>query len=70
VTKSLVVNQSSNNESSSLASVNNDWKHWVVLQGNDKAAEEDIQDIGKVIGVSFKGDEINSVCCLVPNRLF
>jgi len=46
VTKSLEVNQGSNNESASVASVNNDWKHWVTLQGNEKAIEEDIQGIG------------------------
>lgn len=42
VTKSLEVNQSSNNKSESLASVNNNWKHWVTLQGNEKATEEEI----------------------------
>lgn len=59
VTKSLEVNQSSNNESASLASINNDWKHWVTLQGNEKENEEDIQGIRKVIGVSFAADPNN-----------
>lgn len=55
VTKSLEVTHFSNNESGSAASVNNDWKNWVVLRGNAKANEVDIEDIGKVIGVSFEG---------------
>lgn len=64
VTKSLEVNQSSHNESSSLASVNNDWKHWITLQGQNKAVEEDVLDIGKVIGVSLKGDMNNKFSVL------
>jgi len=64
VTKSLELNQSSNNDSISLASMNNDWKNWVALKGCEKAVEEDIQEIGKVIGVSFKGDMHNNFSVL------
>jgi len=59
VTKSLEVNQGSTNESTSVDSVNNDWKHWVTLQGKDKAIEEDIQGIGRAIGGSFAADSHN-----------
>jgi len=62
------VNQSSNNESASVASVNNDWKHLVTLQGNEKAIEEDIQGIGKVIGVSFAADPNNKLSMLSRSK--
>jgi len=68
VTKSLEVNQSSNNESGPVASVNNDWKNWVVLRGNAKATEADIQDIGKVIGASFEGDLNNKFSVLSRSK--
>ncbi|GAU16303.1 hypothetical protein TSUD_299350 [Trifolium subterraneum] len=40
----------SSEESTSSASVNNDWKHWVVMQGDDKAAEDDVRGFGKALG--------------------
>ncbi|GAU25959.1 hypothetical protein TSUD_373600 [Trifolium subterraneum] len=48
-------NQASSEESSSSASVNNDWQHWVVLQGDDQVAVDNIQGIGKALGVTYKG---------------
>lgn len=50
-----VVTLGSSNESSSSASVNKDWKIWVVLHGNEEVVADDIQGIGKAIGVSSKG---------------
>jgi len=51
------------NESSSLsgsqASVNNDWTHWLVLHGSDKAKLDDVRGIGKKVGLNFKGDKNN-----------
>jgi len=47
-----------------MASVNNDWKNWVKLQGKEKEVEEDIRDIGKAIGVTFKGDLNNKFSVL------
>jgi hypothetical protein len=44
-------------ESTSSASVNNDWNHWVGMQGDDKAAEDDVRGFGKTLGVKFKGDK-------------
>lgn len=56
VTKSLEeVHQNSSNESSTAASVTNDWQNWVALKGSTEAKAHDINDIGKTIGVSFKG---------------
>ncbi|GAU47563.1 hypothetical protein TSUD_404100 [Trifolium subterraneum] len=46
-------------ESSSSASVNNDWQHWVAMQGNDQMVEEDVREIGNSIGVQFNGDNAN-----------
>ncbi|MCI57745.1 endonuclease/exonuclease/phosphatase family protein, partial [Trifolium medium] len=45
--------------SSSSASVNNDWKHWVVMQGSDQVAVDDVTEVGQAIGVHFKGANEN-----------
>jgi hypothetical protein len=50
-----VVCQGSAEVDSSLASVNKDWEHWVVMHGDEKAVEEDVQGVGKAIGVKFDG---------------
>ncbi|GAU25531.1 hypothetical protein TSUD_280160 [Trifolium subterraneum] len=47
--------RASSDESSSSISVNNDWKHWVVMQGDERAAEDDVQGFGE----RFKGDSEN-----------
>lgn len=49
----------SSNESFSSVSVNYDWLNWVVLRRSEKAATKDVEDIGKVIGVSFPGETNN-----------
>ncbi|GAU38041.1 hypothetical protein TSUD_274430 [Trifolium subterraneum] len=54
----------SSEESTSSASVNNDWKHWVVMQGDDKAAEDDVRGFGKALGVRFNGDSENKFSVL------
>ncbi|GAU43560.1 hypothetical protein TSUD_245250 [Trifolium subterraneum] len=54
-----VSRQVSSDEAASSASVNNDLKHWVVMQGNAKVAEDDVREVGKVIGVTFNGDNEN-----------
>ncbi|GAU19085.1 hypothetical protein TSUD_79070 [Trifolium subterraneum] len=54
----------SSEESTSSASVNNDWKHWVVMQGDDKAAEDDVRGFGKALGVRFNGDSVNNFSVL------
>ncbi|PNY15039.1 cysteine-rich receptor-like protein kinase, partial [Trifolium pratense] len=51
--------QASAEDSSSSGSVNNDWKNWVAVQGNDQMAVDDVWGIGKAIGVKFKGDNVN-----------
>jgi hypothetical protein len=43
----------------SSSSVNNDWKHLVAMQGNDRAVEEDMIEVGNAIGATFKGDKAN-----------
>ncbi|GAU12549.1 hypothetical protein TSUD_182630 [Trifolium subterraneum] len=48
----------SSDEAASSTSVNNDWKHWVVMQGNAQVAEDDVREVGKV-GVMFHGDNEN-----------
>ncbi|MCI06207.1 sulfate transporter [Trifolium medium] len=54
-----VSHQASSEESKSSASVNNDWKHWVVMQGNEQVAVDDIWGLGKAITVKFNGDNMN-----------
>ena len=44
---------------SSSSSVNNDWKNWVVLRGNEEMEVEDVRGMGKAIGINFKGDNHN-----------
>jgi len=56
------------NDSCSLASVNKDWTHWVVLCGNEEVAAKDVQDIGKTIGVSFKDDTQNMFSVLSRSK--
>jgi hypothetical protein len=43
----------------SSSSVNNDWKHWVVMQGHDHAVEDDVMEVGNFVGATFKGDTTN-----------
>jgi hypothetical protein len=43
----------------SSASVNNDWKHWVAMQGDERKAAEDIVEVGKSLGVIVTVDQAN-----------
>jgi hypothetical protein len=43
----------------SSSSVNNDWKHWVAMQGNATMVEEDVREVGKVVGATFRGTSTN-----------
>ncbi|GAU20542.1 hypothetical protein TSUD_131000 [Trifolium subterraneum] len=54
-----VSRHSTTDDSSSSDSVNNDWKNWVAMQGNAQMVEDDVNGIGKSIGVTFKGDNDN-----------
>ncbi|MCI64911.1 endonuclease/exonuclease/phosphatase family protein, partial [Trifolium medium] len=56
---SAKVRQASSEESTSSVTVNKDWEHWVALQGSEKTVVDDVLDIGKAIGVKFKGDNVN-----------
>jgi hypothetical protein len=49
----------SSSQSGSQASVNNDWTHWLVLQGSDKVRSEDVRGIREKVGLNFKGDKNN-----------
>ncbi|PNX84817.1 cysteine-rich receptor-like protein kinase, partial [Trifolium pratense] len=61
-----VVHQVSSEENQSSASVNNDWENWVVMQGNNRMAVEDVWGIGKAIGVKF--NSVNSNMFSVLSR--
>ncbi|PNY07495.1 cysteine-rich receptor-like protein kinase, partial [Trifolium pratense] len=58
-TKDRSESSSLRGESSSSGSINNDWKNWVVVQGNDQMAVDDVWGIGKAIEIKFKGDNVN-----------
>ncbi|GAU30969.1 hypothetical protein TSUD_63800 [Trifolium subterraneum] len=51
--------QANSEESSSSDSVNNDWKNWVAMQGNDQMVMDDVRGIGHSLGVKFRGDAAN-----------
>lgn len=71
ITKSLEeVKQNSNNDSSE--SVNNDWLNWVALKGNEESRAEDIEDVGRIISVSFTKTNHNkfSILSQPKNKVF
>jgi hypothetical protein len=69
VTKSLEeVHEISSNDSSNATSGNNDWLNWVTLKGGEEGKEGNIQDIGKSLGVSFKGTMHNNFAVLARSR--
>jgi hypothetical protein len=46
------------------SSINNDWKYWVVMQGNDCIVEDDVMEMGKFMGATFTGDNANTFSVL------
>jgi len=38
---------------SSMSSVNNGWKNWIILHGNEEVSLDDVWGIGKVISVKM-----------------
>lgn len=55
-------------ESSSSASVNNDWKHWAVLWGKDEVVKEDVNCFAKSLGVKLFNDKANQFRVLLIGR--
>jgi hypothetical protein len=55
-------------ESSSSASVNNDWKNWVVLRDKDEVVKGDINCFGRSLGVKFYNDKANQFRVLSSGR--
>jgi hypothetical protein len=55
-------------DSSSSASVNNDWKNWVVLKGKEEELLNDVKDFGKTLGVKFYNDKCNQFRLLSRGR--
>ena len=63
VSKAKVMSHESN--SASLSSVNNDWKHWLALNGDDKTVNNDVCELAHTVGLKFQGDKIIClICCL------
>jgi hypothetical protein len=46
-------------EGHSSSSVNNDWNNWVAMQDRDHAVEDDVMELGKFVGATFKADTTN-----------
>ena len=57
VSKAKVMSNESNR--ASLSSVNNDWKHWLALHGDEKTVNKDVCDITHTVGLKFQGDKNN-----------
>lgn len=55
-------------DTSSSASVTNDWRNWVVLHGKDEVVKEDVMNFGKSIGVKFFNDKANQFSSLVRKK--
>ncbi|KAK2452896.1 hypothetical protein QL285_000647 [Trifolium repens] len=51
-------------EGQSSSSVNNDWKHWVAMQGRDRAVKDDVLEMGDFVGATFQGDKSNRFTAL------
>jgi len=45
--------------SASLSSVNNDWKHWLPLNGDEKTVNNDVCELAHTVGLKFQGDKNN-----------
>ncbi|MCI29560.1 sulfate transporter, partial [Trifolium medium] len=45
-----VSRQATSEESASSGSINNDWKNWVDVHGDEQMAVDDVWGIGKAIG--------------------
>ena len=59
VSKLKVISDEGSSRGDYTPSVNNEWYNWLVLHGNNKVVNEDICDIGKTVGLKFKGDKNN-----------
>jgi hypothetical protein len=55
-------------DSSSSASVNNDWKNWVALKGKEEEVLNDVKGFGKALGVKFYNDKCNQFRLLSRGR--
>jgi hypothetical protein len=51
----------------SSSSVNNDWKHWVAMQGQDNVVEDDVVEMGNFVGATLKGDKTNMFSVLAKS---
>jgi len=51
---------SSETSKNSTTSVNNDWVNWVAVHEKSNGVKEDVNELGKALGVKFKGDPNNS----------
>ena len=58
VSKAKVISDEGSSLGGSIP-VNNDWSNWLVLHGNNKVVNDEVCDIGKMVGLKFKGDKNN-----------
>ena len=59
VPKVKVISDEGSSLGGSTPSINNDWSNWLVLHGNSKVVNDDVCNIGKMVGLKFKGDKNN-----------
>ena len=46
----------------------NDWTNWVALKGSEEVKKDDINDIGKIIGVNFNRTTYNKFTVLSRSK--
>ncbi|XP_024626603.1 uncharacterized protein [Medicago truncatula] len=59
VSKAVTVDKS-HSSNLSTSSVNNDWENWVHLHGKGDKVADDVMSLGKVVGVRYQCETVNS----------
>jgi hypothetical protein len=59
-----MVPQEFSDSDTTSSSINNEWKYWVVMQGNDHIVEDTVMEMGKFMGATFTGDNANTFSVL------
>lgn len=62
------IGKSCESNSASQSSVNNDWKHWLVLKGNEKVINKDVCDVATTVGLKLQGDTNNNMFAVLSGK--
>jgi hypothetical protein len=61
---SAMVQHEFSDSDTTSSSINNEWKYWVVMQGNDHIVEDTVMEMGKFMGATFTSDNANTFSVL------